>query len=1072
MAVINSAYEMRFVSTFKTSTDETWEIQIYDRKWSFTGGAGMGTPPYAFNVTDGGCQIKYDCDGDEKFAPIIGAKLTLNFMVDLEYTSSGWTGAHGSFIDDLLGISGASYLPYEEGDLFVVVRKGPLASGSILFAGEYLMDLDTLPDTPGVYPIALTFTDGIGKLKEISFQSSNVDNTYDEYKYMGHMTFIYWIGQCLQHTKFYVNQQNPNAFWDNASDKVIFRTTVRWFNTKFYKAPSSTLGTSDPLRQTKGTMKWADKYNPSNQKRNILSAYEVLKQICRSWGMRVIYFNGNYHFTQIREFDEPSAAKLALFAANAQWTTAVDQYTARYYANGNGYGNMVSSIGNYTYFRYFNQFWNISAPSEKIQKLEGCTYKFLPVLNEVTTDLVHEGYQNIFPGFPVPNAYGTNFIELLGGPFLNSAQYKYQTTFVLTMTAGTHAILNSGYDVTQFAFRVIAFDDVVTPTLANALATLTFDPVANSYGWDDSPTYTGFDLGAVITLTSSGGPFPGNGATSTFNLLPDLKFPGYRDASTKYGIMVTSPVYVQNTAGNWINIQTGGTYGATAICTYTDPIDSSALTPPSWSTGLFNNFISTIQPVSTNSSTSNTIFVDTQTSDSHRLDWGKVYWGDGPEYWDDSALLVKTSSTTWEFSDWTSKDWARRDFLGSAVPADSGHNFNDLLNYQMKECQAVTIRRATWAGLNSMITHFETNGKPYFINPVGIMQDCDVDSNGTVMKTRYFFRRGTFDLMNNQWEGEWIEVKIGTPISNQQRMAGGTNLQGRGQGRQMIATGSYTGSRARISLLQSQVGVVKDVAITSLNIETPNGDLELGTNYNLLTGDKVYLSYRSGVILEVELTADLTAESTRIEFNSITPTKDSNGAVMIQVPILNVMEQSNRKTSGKIAGLDVTATTIDEATHVGREYLSIRCDGYALAMSTYYMFYGGDNNKSDRMNQENANAPSEITAQSALKSARFYAEHSYEFESGKIAISASTGATVKITLYKASIVESSSKMTMTEIGSATIIGAGNATPKTSTFVITSASLSSGECIIPHVYCTGDEGTVNFKGQIAYTLIRK
>jgi hypothetical protein len=911
MATINSAYELRFQSIFKTTTDETWEIQIYDRKWS---GAGLGTPPYNFKISDGGCVIKFDCEGDEKFAPIVGAKLMVNFMVDLDYVDSGYTGAHGDFIDDLLGISGNPYLPYEEGDIMCVVRKGPGASGSVLFCGEYLMDLDTLPDTPGMYPIQLTFTDGLGKLKEIPFQASNVDNTLTEYKYMGHMKFTYWIGQVLQHTKMYVNQQNPNAFWDDATNKVIFRTCVRWFNTDMHYSPTSTNGASDPLRQTKGTMKWADKYNPANQKRNIANAYDVLKQICRSWGMRVIYWNGTYHFTQIREFNEPNPTKLASYPS--QWTLTVDQYSCRYYADGDGYGSMIASIGNMGYFRFFNKFWNIAAGGGgKIQKLEGCTYKFLPVLNEVTTDLIHEGFQNIFGGFPSPNAFGTNFIEFMSGPFLNSSQYKYQTDFVLEMTAGTHAIWATGYDLVQFPMRIVAFDDVPSPTLASdALATLTYDAAANSYGWDDTPTYSGTDLGSIINLVSADGPHAGGGASTVFKLLPDLKFPGYRDASTKYGVLVASPVYCEmQGSGVWINISTGSGYGSSAQATYSDPIDSGALTPPAWSVGLFNNFVSTIQPVATNNTTTNTIFVNSQTEDSHKLDWGKLYWGDGPEYWDDSALLVRTGSSTWDFSDWTSKDWARCDFTDSLPSADSGLNFVDLLNYEMKGCQAHTIRRATWEGVNSAISHFASNGKPYFLNPVGIIRDCDIDSFGTQMETRYFFRRGSFDVMNNLWEGEWIETRYGSPESNISRLAGGGNTRGTNVGSRYIGSGSYPQSRARVALFSSTVGITKDVAISSLAVSVnTGGTLDIGTKYNLKTGDKVYLVYPSGYRLEVALTADVATDATSISFTEITPAEDSHGLVNIQIPLLDMLEQGNRKTRGQIAGFDVSATSLSK----------------------------------------------------------------------------------------------------------------------------------------------------------------
>ena len=79
----------------------------------------------------------------------------------------------------------------------ITIREGTAHNGDLIFWGEYLQDLDTLPDIDPPYPIQLTFTDGIGKLKEIEFKSENVDSSLDEYNVMGHREFPYWIGQII-----------------------------------------------------------------------------------------------------------------------------------------------------------------------------------------------------------------------------------------------------------------------------------------------------------------------------------------------------------------------------------------------------------------------------------------------------------------------------------------------------------------------------------------------------------------------------------------------------------------------------------------------------------------------------------------------------------------------------------------------------------------------------------------------------------------------------------------------------------------------------------------------------------
>ena len=892
MATINSVYTERFRSTFKSTNTRNYVVSIYDR--AYTGSAQADL----FEITDNGLTIQWDSDGDEKFAPIVGSKALLNFMVD--YDAPG----HSTFIDDLLGL-GTTYI---EGDIFMTIRVDSNL-GPLIFCGEYLQDLDTLPDVDGVFPIQLTFTDGIGKLKEITFESLHVDTTADEYKLQGHKKFSYWIGQILQHTKFYKTQANPNGFWDDASNKGGFSTCCRWWNADMYYAPNSTSKYADPLQQTKGTMKWTDKFNPSNGQRNIQNAYEVLKAICKSWGMRVICWQTGYYFYQIFEMNNVNTGT---------WTNPVDMDRYRYWADGS-VNDQRPSLGFTKYDRFNNQFYNVTHPGKRIQKLEGGKYRFLPVLNEVKVNLIHEGFQNVFGGIPTGNAYGTNGMAFVNGPFTNSSQYKFNTNFFIEVTAPTGSWVTN-YTLTQVALRIIAMPPGAT-SIASGLATLTYDAVANTYGWDDTPTYTGFDLGPIINHYSLGGSYPGLGATSVIPLGPNLAFPGYRDADTDYWITTGSPIYATNQSGTQINIQTGSPYGSSYIFpSWTNPIDTSALAPPSWSTGVFNNFLSVVQPVSQNSSTTNTIFVNNQTDDSHKLDWGNVYWGDGPEYWDDSALMVQTGSSTYEFADWTSKDWLRRDQTQSTPPQNSGDNFTDLLTLQIKQCQQVILRRANFKGANSP-EDMSLSSKPFFLNPSGALNDIYQNSSGANQNSQYMFRRGKFNIVKNEWDGEWIETKTGSVSggSASARFAGGTNLTGTGGRTSGLISrmGDAPNTRTRLTLAVGTQAVVKDVAITSLNIE--NGfaselanetDFPIGTSFNLKTNDKLWMVFVDGSSYELTLTADVTSESTNIQFASITPTTSSGAIPIFQIPMLKLYENMYRKTDGKIAGFDVNATSL------------------------------------------------------------------------------------------------------------------------------------------------------------------
>lgn len=904
MASINSAYSKRFESTFGTTNGMQYIVRIWDRARTFSS-------PYEFEITDNGMDMQYDSDGDEKFAPIVGCKLTLNFMIDLN------VNGHGLFLDDLLGYTTTTY---KEGDIMITVRDA--SSNAMIFNGEYLHDLDTLPDVDGPFPIQLTFTDGLGKLKEITFESKHVDTTMDAYNLQGHQKVAYWIGQCLQHTKFYKTQANPDGFWDSAANKTAFSTCVRWWYSDFYYTPNSTSIYSDPLQQTKCTTKWANKTNPANGQTNVASAYEVLKQICRSWGMRCISFNGHYFFYQIFEM---TATNTQVGTPQFQWTNPQDSVRYRYYADGD-VRDRRTSLGFTTVNRFNNEFYNVSHPGKRIQKLAGGTYKFLPVLNEVKVNLVHDGFQNVFGGIPTGNANGTNGMNFIGGPFLNSSQYKFRTNFFIEVTAPNGWAVTS-YTLTQVALRIIALPAGST-SVSQGLATLTYDAVANTYGWDDTPTYTGTDLGPIINHTSLGGTYPGLGATSIIPLGPNLEFPGYRDASTDYMITCGSPIYAKNQSNVNINIQTGNPYGSSYIFPgWNNPIDTTALSPPSWSNGVYNQYLSSIQPVATNSATTNTIFVNNQTDDSHKIEWGDVYWGDGPEFYDDSALQYQDGATTYEFTDWTQENWLRRDHTHTSnPPTNSGETFVAQLTLQMKQCQQKILRRPNFKAAVSPDERFLYT-KPFYINPIGTIKDIYQKSDGTSPAITYFFRRGKFNMMRDEWDGEWIESTtnaLAPGSSNNLKIAGGTNITGNKTGgtiAQLQRPGGAPNTSAKLTLAVASENVSKDVAITSIAIQSEllfgseiqaECDLPIGTAYNLKSGDTIYMVYVDGYTKELKLTADLTSESTSIQFESITPKYDSYEVPSFQIPMLKLYENAYRKTDGKIAGFDISSTSISK----------------------------------------------------------------------------------------------------------------------------------------------------------------
>ena len=918
MATINSAFSVRFQGLIEAPTQRQYQIKIYDKKWDGSGGV------QDLKTTESGLNIIYDCEGDEKFAPIVGSKLSLGMVVDTVF--------HEEFIDDILGVSGAGYLPYNEGDVFITVN---LFGGPTIWYGEYLHDLDTLPDMRIPFPVELTFTDGLGKLKEIEFKSENVDTTAESYRAMGHKTVSYWMGQILQHTKHFVCQANPGGFYDDASNKTAFKNTIRWYNTAMgsYGAPNQVFGNRDVWKLTKCTVKWADKTNPANGQRTIASAYEVLKQILRSWGARIIFWNGLYYITQIFEYHVEAVGA----NPNIKWQIPIDQYSQRYRADGTVYQNKTASIGNREYSRFDLKCANVSNPGERIQKLEGGIYKFLPVIKEVKTNLVHEGFQNIFPGWPfisnlggnttvpgVPQSY--NLTEAL----INSDSYKFRTNWFVDITtpAGywwlTQWSMGAVWGIiwaVNPAATVVQKDSAYGGPGPGIYAALSFNASNNSYSWDTSKPFSGNwnwnNWGPYIDLSLNQGPFPVGGTQTV--ALRNLNFPGFQAAATKYHFAIAGfPIpKVVNQLGVDISVATGSPYASLQdFVDMTNPVDGSAQNPPNWSTGYFNGNLSSVQPVATNQASTNTIFINTQTEDSKVLDWGDVFYSDGPEFYDDSALQVYNGSS-WVFTDWNYGNWDRRNYTDITVPTqDSGYSFVDLLNHQIKQCQARTLRRTTMQITNSPTgTTNSIDNKPFYMNPVGVITDVDNDANNNQVGTRYYFRRGNFSITDDMWDGEWVEVTVGAIASSSQmlRQGGGGNYRtGTSNQRQM---NQQTNSiNLKTVILQCSENLVEDVAITSLDIIAPNlyqnAQAVYGTDYSLKSGDCVYLQTDHGSEYKLTLTADVASDATSISFESITPEYFTTYHPFIVMNYKDMFEQGNRKTRGTVAGFDVSATSL------------------------------------------------------------------------------------------------------------------------------------------------------------------
>ena len=137
------------LNEYATSTIRSMNGTIYTMTlwWNGTGASNTWT------LGPSGAEISYESEKvDDKNSPILTSKCTIPVMVEND--------TQQNFID---GIRTSK----QEKDVWVTIRVG--ASGSYLWMGYVIMDLETREDVSYPYETTLTAIDGLATLKEVPF---------------------------------------------------------------------------------------------------------------------------------------------------------------------------------------------------------------------------------------------------------------------------------------------------------------------------------------------------------------------------------------------------------------------------------------------------------------------------------------------------------------------------------------------------------------------------------------------------------------------------------------------------------------------------------------------------------------------------------------------------------------------------------------------------------------------------------------------------------------------------------------------------------------------------------------
>jgi hypothetical protein len=266
---------VRFRSNFySTLNNNQYKVEIWDSTYS-----GSIVPM----TTEGeGFEITYQQQGDERFGPVKGSECSIYATIT--------DGANGTLLQNWINTS----MNATKEDLFhIAIYKG----GDLYWFGVILPDLNTRMDQSRPYSYKITATDGLARMKDKEWIQGPESFTNPA---IGRKTFIETIFELLKYSPLYTATSVDN----------MFTTCVGWYEQNM----PAKANTVDPLGYS--AVRWNTWTKTDENKKLVgLSYYDVLVSVCESWGMRVMFSDGLYRFTQVNSYEDDAIVKYQRYYA-------------------------------------------------------------------------------------------------------------------------------------------------------------------------------------------------------------------------------------------------------------------------------------------------------------------------------------------------------------------------------------------------------------------------------------------------------------------------------------------------------------------------------------------------------------------------------------------------------------------------------------------------------------------------------------------------------------------------------------------------------------------------------------
>ena len=816
------AYGKKYFSSIKSNNNLDYYLEIWVADHT-----GASTE---LTLGAGGPVIEYDTDEENRFSPIISSSCKIPYLVENSIDSQ--------FIDFLRNT-------YQEKQVYIhIYRASSSAYSGVapLWSGFLIMDLSSGQDKSFPYVENLKFVDGLALLKDVDFVDLNVPggsnppfeervqgNYAEQNMYFGPATYIFWIREILAKAGAAIQDVG-------ATQNYTFTTSVNWYNGDMDAINQS----ADPLEKTKCAVSMFHTrdnegvFFPDN-------CYNVLKELLRHWGARITYWKHSFWIVQIPEYITAESGTISSPVNN---NSRIYSLTGAFQASQNHLGSTYNT-------RYFQEISN-----DKISKLTGTKYDYLPIVKQVNGDFLSFSSQNYYGGFPFGQDAPTQ--EVYQGTIFNPSAAD---SLWLSIPLDWHWDLTnapafpSGHTKgwwCSIKFNFYGSDGTTTYYLQ-------YSGGANgTYYWEDSASwvplgnkspkyicssrnetetaYVGFEQ-SIPFVDGSGNPITMNDSWSFYLDIEDYGTGASNPGSfyinfSKYSAgpqrmrNPNNPIQVPSGSGNssgtvfWTNtLEPSNNVGIIVQNQTVNPAGFNAGTQQDDISFLTNTpFVGLLQLLKNNQQVQVGQSLNTINSAANAkqntsvFNFNQLLWGDSIEY-ARSSLQVDAGASAYVNTN-PNGLWGRGTLNGTKTFTQL--LLDEFLYGQTKIVTTPNMRLAV--GVQNKNQTQGSDTRPRYVNPIGKLRELR-----SAADLEYFFRRGSFYILSDEWDYEGYQI-LRNVVDTSTQNNNSNNLN---------ALTTATASAAKmVSSLTQQLASNSPIAYMRQTVGATGADVVVNGNFN------------------------------------------------------------------------------------------------------------------------------------------------------------------------------------------------------------------------------------------------